>query len=82
MEADLGSLEVNGTTYRYHPVTKEEIALLDEIIESTTNILHIDDSLKEIIKEGAEPFFADQRSLDEVSKLIQSKANLYISEQR
>ena len=62
--------------------TEEEIALLDEIVASTTNILHSDDSLKEIIVEGAAPFFADQRSVDEVAKLIQSKANLYINEQR
>ena len=82
VEADLGSMEVNGMTYKYHAVTEEEIALLDEIVASTTNILHTDDSLKEIIEEGAAPFFADQRSADEVAKLIQSKANLYINEQR
>ena len=82
VEADLGSMEVNGMTYKYHAVTEEEIALLDEIVASTTNILHSDDSLKEIIVEGAAPFFADQRSVDEVAKLIQSKANLYINEQR
>ena len=52
------------------------------IINATTNILHTDDSLKKIIIDGALPYFADQKSVDEVVKLIQSKAMLYVNEQR
>ena len=82
IEADLGSILVNGNSYPRHIVTEEEAAMLDEIIASTTNILHIDDSLKEIITSGSAPYFSDQKSADEVAKLIQSKANLYVNEQR
>ena len=82
IEADLGSILVNGNSYPRHIVTEEEAAILDEIIASTTNILHIDDSLKEIITSGSAPYFSDQKSADEVAKLIQSKANLYVNEQR
>jgi hypothetical protein len=32
--------------------------------------------------EGAAPFFAGQRSAQEAAKLIQSKAVLYVNEQR
>ena len=42
----------------------------------------MDDSMKAIITEGAAPFFAGQRSAEEAAKLIQSKAVLYVNEQR
>ena len=35
-----------------------------------------------LITEGAAPFFAGQRSAEEAAKLIQSKAVLYVNEQR
>ena len=82
IEADRGITQVNGTSYRYLTVTEEEIAQVEEIISATTNILHTDGSLKAIIQEGAAPFFADQRSAAEVAKLIQSKASIYVNEQR
>ena len=82
IEADLGVTLLYGNSYPRHTVTEEETELLDEIIASTTSILHIDDSLKEIITSGAAPYFADQKSAEEVAKLIQSKANLYVNEQR
>lgn len=82
IEEDRGSMQVNGVTVPYKTATEEDIARVEEIINSTTNILHTDDSLKEIIIDGALPYFADQRSVDEVVKLIQSKAMLYVNEQR
>ena len=82
VEEDRGSMQVNGVTVPYKTATEEDIARVEEIINSTTNILHTDDSLKEIIIDGALPYFADQRSVDEVVKLIQSKAMLYVNEQR
>ena len=82
IEEDRGSMQVNGVTVPYKTATEEDIARVEEIINSTPNILHTDDSLKEIIIDGALPYFADQRSVDEVVKLIQSKAMLYVNEQR
>ena len=82
IEEDRGSMQVNGVTVPYKTATEEDVARVEEIINATTNILHTDDSLKEIIIDGALPYFADQRSVDEVVKLIQSKAMLYVNEQR
>ena len=79
---DRGSIQANGEVVSYQAMTEEEITKVEEIIEATENILHVDRSLKEIISEGAAPFFADQRSVEEVAKLIQSKAALYVNEQR
>ena len=82
IEEDLGSMQVNGVTVPYRTASEEDVARVEEIINATTNILHTDDSLKRIIIAGALPYFADQRSVDEVVKLIQSKAMLYVNEQR
>ena len=82
IEEDRGNTEVNGVTYQYKTVSEEEISKIEEIVQATDSILHVDNSLKSIIVEGAEPYFADQRSVEEVAKLIQSKAMLYVNEQR
>ena len=82
IEADRGSIQLNGQIYNYRAVTDEEIALMEELIAATNNILHTDNSLREIIEEGSAPFFGDQRSLDETARQIQSRANLYVNEQR
>ena len=82
IEEDLGSMQVHGVTVPYRTASEEDVARVEEIINATTNILHTDDSLKRIIIDGALPYFADQRSVDEVVKLIQSKAMLYVNEQR
>jgi ABC-type glycerol-3-phosphate transport system substrate-binding protein len=82
IEEDRGNMVINGVSYPYKTVTEEEIAVVEEIIAETGSILHTDRSLKEIIIEGAAPYFAGQRSVEEVAKLIQSKAMLYVNEQR
>ena len=82
VEADRGSIQLNGEVYNYQPVSEEEIALMEELIAATNNILHTDNSLREIIEQGAAPYFDDQRSLEETARQIQSRANLYVNEQR
>ncbi len=82
IEEDRGDMIVNGVSYPYKTVTEDEIAVVEQIIAATDSILHTDSSLKEIIVDGAAPYFADQRSVEEVTKLIQSKAMLYVNEQR
>ena len=81
VEADRGSAMVGGLTYAYQTVTEAEAALVEQIIDATDHVLHVDSSLEQIIKEGAAAYFADQRELDEVVRTIQSRAALYVSEQ-
>ena len=82
MEADRVSEEIGGTTYYYHPVTEAEVSQIEEITEATTRALRTDDSLKEIIVNDAAPCFAGQRSVEDTAKLIQSRASIYVNEQR
>ena len=39
-------------------------------------------SIMDIVTEQAAAYFSGQKSAEEVAKLIQSKANIYINEQR
>ena len=44
--------------------------------------LNYDMSILDIVTEQAQAYFAGQKSADEVAKLVQSKANIYVNEQR
>lgn len=82
VEEDRGSVDAGGVKISLQAVSPEEIARVEEIIAATDHILSTDNSLKEIIVSGAAGFFADQRSVEEVTKQIQSRASLYVNEQR
>ena len=45
-------------------------------------MLNYDMSILDIVTEQAQAYFAGQKSADEVAKLVQSKANIYVNEQR
>ena len=81
-EAERDSTTVNGRLYTFDIVSDEDVALVEKMIAATNRVLGMDDSMKAIITEGAAPFFAGQRSAEEAAKLIQSKAALYVNEQR
>ena len=81
-EAERDITTVNGRLYQFRIVSDEDVALVESVIDATTRVLGMDDSMKAIIVEGAAPFFAGQRSAQEAAKLIQSKAVLYVNEQR
>ena len=82
IEADRGSVQVNGASVKLHAVSEEDIALVEQITEATTHVLGMDESLKEILVSNASAFFADQRSVDDAVTQIQSRATIYVNEQR
>lgn len=55
---------------------------LRDTILSASKLLSFDQSIEDIVTEGAQAFFEGQKSAEECAKLIQSKANIYINEQR
>lgn len=82
IEADRGSVTLAGASVRLRAATEEEIALIEEITAATTHVLSTDESLKEILVSGAAAYFADQRSVEDTVRLIQSRASIYVNEQR
>ena len=77
-----GNVMVNGVSYPYQVVTEEEVADIEALIEKTTHVLQTDTSLKDIILNGSAPFFAEQYTAEEAARQIQSRANIYVNEQK
>lgn len=72
----------DGTTYEIYAITQEQADQLKNLINNTTKLANYNDSIFDIVSEQAAAFFAGQKSAEEVAKLIQSKANIYVNEQR
>ena len=60
----------------------EQIQQIRDLIESTTKVADYNQEILNIVSEQAAPFFAGQKSAEEVARLVQSKANIYVNEQR
>ena len=74
--------EILGTHITYYALTSEMAANLTSLAEGTARILVNDVSILNIVDEQAEAFFQGQKSAEEVAKLIQSKVDIYVNEQR
>lgn len=68
--------------YTYHTPTEEDIALIRELISVAKPISGSlgNDEILNIITEEAEGYLKGQKSIDEVVGIIQSRAQIYISE--
>ena len=64
------------------PMTEQEVEDLKEQLYSITDVYKYDESLINIIKEEAAPYFAGQKSAGDVAAIIQSRAQIYLSETR
>ena len=60
----------------------EQVQQIRDLIESTTKVADYNQEILDIVSEQAAPFFAGQKSAEEVARLVQSKANIYVNEQR
>ena len=68
-------------TYQYRPVTKEEVDLVERLLEGASVIdTSVDEELMKIITEETQSYFAGSKSVDEVAGIIQNRVNLYLKE--
>ena len=83
IELSMGGFSTGGGfEFRYHAVTEDEAAQIRALIESTTKVLDYDQSIYDIVQEQIAPYFDGQRSAEDVAKLVQSKASIYVNESR
>lgn len=82
IEMDMGSWGWGSLEIKIHALSQEEADRINSLVESTTRVYNYDDSIASIVTEQAAAFFSGQKSAADVAKLIQSKANLYVNEQR
>lgn len=77
-----GTLSDGVSTYEIYATSPRQAEQLREVIDSATKMMDYDTSIIDIVKEQAAAYFAGQKSAEETAKLIQSKANIYINEQK
>lgn len=77
-----GSVYDGMETYDIYATTPRQAQMLRDVIASATKMMDYDTSIINIVKEEAAAYFAGQKTAQEVCKLIQSKANIYINEQK
>lgn len=66
--------------YTFHHTTEEEAALVRSLIDVAKPVNYNGSEILTIILEEAEPFFQGQKSVDDVAGIIQSRLQIYVSE--
>lgn len=83
IEVSRGGMSMDDFSIEYYAVTQEEADAMATLIANITNVVAGGSSNSEvysIIMEEAAPYFAGQKSIDEVVDIIQKRAQIYISE--
>lgn len=80
IENGYGSMSTDGWEYTYHTPTAEDVQVLRDLIAVAKPMGTMDTNLLNIIVEEVEPYFTGAKSLDEVAGIVQSRAQIYISE--
>lgn len=68
--------------YAFYALSQKNADQITELIETTDRIINVDKSVSRIIKEQAAAFFQGQKTAKDVAHLIQSKATIYVNEQK
>jgi len=82
MEARWGYIDDTGAQHDFYYTPKEACDAITAIVENVHKVWNYDDSINEIVSELSKTFFAGQKTAEEAAKLIQSKAMIYVNEQR
>jgi hypothetical protein len=67
---------------RLRNATREEVDRFEALLNRTERINLYDENIYNIAYEVAEAYFAGDKTLDEAVQLIQSRAELYVNEQK
>lgn len=73
--------ETTGEEIEVYAIPEEQIQQIRELISCTSKRANYDSDIFSIVSEQAAAFFQGQKSAEEVAKLIQSKANIFVNEQ-
>ncbi len=73
----------DGKTVKFYSITQEQADKLYQALTSATALNdYTQNSIFTIVKEQSQAYFEGQKTAEEVAKLVQSKANIYVNEQR
>ena len=72
----------DGEVHEIYAMTQEQADQLRTVIDSVDSVMEQNSAIFDIVNEQAAAFFAGQKSAEEVARLIQSRASIYVNEQR
>lgn len=73
---------INGEEIVLEPFTQEEVDAICEFIYTVNRTDYYSEDIQNIITEEAEAFFSGQKSVQEVVEIIQSRAQIFVNENR
>lgn len=73
---------INGEDVLLDPLTQEQVDQLVDVITTTEKQSYYNEDIQNIITEEAEAYFSGQKSVSEVVQIIQSRAQIYVDENR
>lgn len=74
--------DINGESVILEPLSQKQADELVSFIESVTKRSYYNQELQNIVTEEIDAFFTGQKSAAEVAKIIQSRAQVYVNENR
>lgn len=74
--------DINGETITLDPLTQEQVDQVVEVILSADKLQYYNQDIQNIITEEAAAFFEGQKSAAEVAQIIQSRAQIFVDENR
>ena len=73
----------DGWSYTYHTPTREEAEVILSLLKDARPVFpDSGNEIRNIIAQEAEAFFRSQKSVEEVSEIIQNRVKLYVEENR
>lgn len=73
---------LNGEEIKLPPMSQEQIDEIVNFVQSVDRCVYYNESVQKIIDEETAAFFAGQKTAAEVSQIIQSRAQIYVDENR
>lgn len=73
---------INGEEIILEPFTQEEVDAICDFIYTVNRTAYYNEDINNIITEEAEAFFSGQKSVQEVVDIIQSRAQVFVNENR
>ncbi len=80
MISGTSSMSSDGWEYTYHTPTMEDAQVLRDLVAVAKPMGFMNEELTNILLEEVEAYFAGEKTVDEVANIIQSRAQIYISE--
>lgn len=81
-EKPQSSYEIDGVKVEIFAATQEDVDAVTKIIEECDRAYLYDMAFLQIVSEEAAPYFAGQKSAQEVANIIQNRVQLYMDESR